>query len=84
MSEREIFTAALEKTDPAARSAYLDEACGGNAVLRARVEVLLRAHDRPDSLLDAPAVEPINPEAAPTRAYRPPRYGSDASRDRDL
>ena len=27
MSERDIFTAALEKTDPAARSAYLDEAC---------------------------------------------------------
>jgi hypothetical protein len=29
MSERDIFTAARQITDPAARSAYLDEACGG-------------------------------------------------------
>src|SRR5262249_38618408 len=49
-------TAAREMIDPAARGAYLDAACGGDAGLRARVEALLRAHDHPDSLLDHPAV----------------------------
>src|SRR5262245_38305693 len=43
-------------TDPAARSAYLDGVCGGDAGLKSRVEALLRAHDQPDSLLDHPAV----------------------------
>src|SRR3954465_6750410 len=56
MSERDIFTAAREIIDPAARSAYLGGACGGDAGLRSRVEALLRAHDQPDSLLDHPAV----------------------------
>ena len=46
MSERDIFTAAREMTDPAARSAYLDGSCGGDAGLRARVEALL-ARPRP-------------------------------------
>jgi serine/threonine protein kinase len=55
MSERDIFTAARQMTDPAARSAYLDEACAGDPALRNRVEALLRAHGQPDSLLDAPA-----------------------------
>ncbi len=58
MSERDIFTAVREMTDPLARSAYLDGACGGDAGLRSRVEALLRAHDQPDSLLDHPAVAP--------------------------
>ncbi len=58
MSERDIFNAAREMTDPAARSAYLDRACGGDRELRSRVEALLRAHDRPDSLLDHPAAAP--------------------------
>ena len=39
MSERDIFTAARQMTDPAARSAYLDEACGG--------EDVSFAHDQP-------------------------------------
>ena len=67
MNERDLFTAALGKTDPAARSAYLDEACGEDRALRARVEVLLRAHERPDSLLDHPAVPPHDPTSATTR-----------------
>jgi hypothetical protein len=39
-----IFTRALEKTDPAERAAFLDGACGADALLRQRVERLLRAH----------------------------------------
>ena len=36
-----VFYAALGKTDPAERAAYLDEACAGQPDLRARVEKLL-------------------------------------------
>ncbi len=50
-----VFFAALEKATAAERSAYLDEACAGDAELRREVEVLLRAHDLPDPLLDRPA-----------------------------
>ena len=38
MSEQAIFLAALDKEDPAERTAYLDRACGGDAV--ARVEAI--------------------------------------------
>ena len=40
--ERTIFLAAAE-LDGSARASYLDEACGGDAALRARVEGLLAA-----------------------------------------
>ncbi len=56
MSERDIFTAARELTDPVAHGAYLDEACRADTGLRSRVEALLRAHEQPHSLLDQPAV----------------------------
>jgi hypothetical protein len=72
MSERDIFTAARQMTDPAARSAYLDEACGGDPALRGRVEALLRAHERPDSLLDAPAVVLADPGGPATRSHPGP------------
>ena len=72
MSERDVFTAAREIADPAARSAYLDAACAGSPALRERVQALLQAHERPDSLLDAPAVAPPPADATATRAYRTP------------
>ena len=40
---KEIFLGALECTSPAHLAGYLDEACAGDAALRARVEELLRA-----------------------------------------
>jgi eukaryotic-like serine/threonine-protein kinase len=46
------FAEALERTDLAARAAYLDGACAGNAVLRQRVEALLAAHDRAGQFLE--------------------------------
>jgi eukaryotic-like serine/threonine-protein kinase len=54
MSEREIFIAAVEIANSAERVAYLDQACAGDAVLRQRVELLLRADADPDSFLDKP------------------------------
>ncbi len=40
----EIFCAALELKEPAARRTYLDQACAGDAQLRAAVERMLAAH----------------------------------------
>jgi hypothetical protein len=39
-----IFCEALECRAPQERAAYLDQACGSDAGLRARVKALLRAH----------------------------------------
>ncbi len=51
---RSVFLAAVENHAPDQWSAYLDEACGPDQELRQRVEVLLRAHEQANSLLDAP------------------------------
>jgi serine/threonine protein kinase/WD40 repeat protein len=55
MTEREIFIAALGFDDPAARASYLDQACGGDAALRRRVEALLHAHAAAGGFLERPA-----------------------------
>ena len=52
MSERSIFIAALEKEDATERAAYLDQACAGDELLRARIERLLKAHEPADSFLE--------------------------------
>jgi serine/threonine protein kinase len=56
MSERDLFIAALQISDLAERSAWLDRECGGDAALRRRIEVLLQALDQAGSLLDHPVV----------------------------
>jgi serine/threonine protein kinase/tetratricopeptide (TPR) repeat protein len=53
----EIFLAAIEKS-PDDREAYLAEACGGGAGLRARVEALLRSDAEAGSLLERPLFQP--------------------------
>ena len=50
-----IFAAALEQ-EPAARAAFLDEACAGDELLRQEVESLL-ANDMPESLVGDNAVQ---------------------------
>jgi serine/threonine protein kinase/tetratricopeptide (TPR) repeat protein len=57
MTEREIFIAALQKEDPAARQAYLEEACTGQPELRRQVENLLGLYAGAGSFLDKPAAE---------------------------
>ncbi|MHC4518612.1 MAG: WD40 repeat domain-containing serine/threonine protein kinase, partial [Planctomycetota bacterium] len=52
----EIFYEALEIQDPDRRAAYLEEACGADSDLRARVEALLKAHERAGDFLKTPAV----------------------------
>jgi serine/threonine protein kinase/Flp pilus assembly protein TadD len=51
MNERSIFMEALAKETPGERSSYLDEACGGDAALRQRVEALLASHEGAGSFL---------------------------------
>jgi hypothetical protein len=55
MDEEAIFTMALALKSPDRRTAYLDEACAGQAELRRKVERLLYAHLRGGSFLDEAA-----------------------------
>jgi serine/threonine protein kinase len=64
---KSLFGRALEIPSLAARAAYLDEACNGNALLRAEVDGLLQAHDQAGSFLKRPdpAVANTTPGATP-------------------
>jgi hypothetical protein len=72
MGEEEIFHQALARRDPEERAAYLQQACGGDAALRASVEALLRADAGASGFMERPA-----PDLATThrRADRE-RHGS--------
>ncbi len=59
-----LFTEALERTDPADRAAYLERACGGDADLRRRVEVLLAAHAGAGRFLEPDATGTVAPDGA--------------------
>jgi tetratricopeptide (TPR) repeat protein len=50
----EIFIAALEE-DPQEQAAYLEDACGGDEVLKSHVEALLEAHRGADAVVPAPS-----------------------------
>jgi hypothetical protein len=67
MTQRDLFTAALQIPDPDERSAFLAQACGGDAELRRQVEVLLRAQEGAGDFLARPAVEQLagGPSARP-------------------
>jgi serine/threonine-protein kinase len=61
-----VVLAALDRTDPAERAAYVAEACAGDESLRRRVEQLLRSHEAPGPFL-GPPVEPPGDETGPYR-----------------
>src|SRR5438876_11232715 len=66
---KEIFLAAVEKTSPEERAAYLRAACGGDAGLLRQVEALLRRHEQAGSFLEPSAGDPqatgdVQPSAA--------------------
>jgi eukaryotic-like serine/threonine-protein kinase len=56
MNEFDLFTEALNRTDPTDRAAYLNRACAGNPELRRRLEELLAGHARAENPLDRPPV----------------------------
>ena len=57
MTEETLFYQVLAR--PAGeRSAFLEQACQGDAALRQHIEALLQAHEHPGSFLVKPAVQP--------------------------
>ena len=56
--EREIFFAALEKKTEGSRTRYLEETCGGDGAMLARVREMLKQHHTEDSdtFLVSPAI----------------------------
>ena len=59
LGKRDIFLAALEKQEGQERDSYLESACGSDQDLRARVEQLLRAHEKAGSFLEQPAAQEV-------------------------
>src|SRR5262245_49655066 len=57
LDEAAIFNSARRIEAPHARRAYIEQACGEDRDLRARVEALLRIHDGEPSFLQSPAEE---------------------------
>src|SRR5215468_1795684 len=53
---RELFSKALESQTAEEQAAFLDQACQGDAELRAQVEELLQAHREAGSFLQEPTV----------------------------
>jgi serine/threonine-protein kinase len=68
---RSIFLAAVENHAPSEWDRYLDQACAGDMELRYRVDVLLRAHEQPNSLLDCPAPALVATVDEPPLTERP-------------
>src|SRR5262249_12772833 len=62
-----IFLAALQGYAPDQWPAYLDAACGGDADLRRRAELLLQAHLEAGGTLDGPGPDPTPPGDGPRR-----------------
>lgn len=54
---KKIFIQAIEIESPKERSAFLKDACSGDAELCRRVQALILAHESPESLLDKAAPE---------------------------
>ena len=54
-TERDLFLEALERPTPGERTAFLDEACAHDSLLRGAVEALLR-HHKEDGFLESPAI----------------------------
>lgn len=75
-----VFLAALEQETLAGRAAVIDRECAVDEELRRRVEALLVAHDKPDSLLDRPFIAPgeqvaairVQPAESADNLKRPP------------
>jgi WD40 repeat protein/serine/threonine protein kinase len=66
MSERSIFSAALDISDPADRAAYLDRACAGEPALRRHIEELIASQVGLGSFLARPRLA-----AGITASYEP-------------
>src|SRR4051812_19860338 len=68
---RELFSEAAEDPTAEGQAAYLEEACRGDADLRARLEDLLRAHREAGSFLQEPSASRVGTIGMPSSAERP-------------
>jgi serine/threonine protein kinase/Tfp pilus assembly protein PilF len=75
---RSIFLNAVENVPPERWAAYLDEVCGNDPDLRARVEALLQADQNADSLLGGPEVMEHAEPVATAPVPGPPAEGPGA------
>ena len=57
-TEESIFAEALNKSSPSERAAFLDDVCGADAALRARVQNLLSSHENAGSFLNEQPLPP--------------------------
>jgi eukaryotic-like serine/threonine-protein kinase len=76
MNERDIFLAVLELDDREAQAAYLDQACGGDLGLRAKLDALLMSHSAAGSFLEKPIGGELDVTLAPTLDSRDKPAGS--------
>ena len=75
-NEEAIFKAAIKYESLTEQSAYVRQACGSDAVLLARLGVLLRAHDDAGDFLETPALAPDVPLDESPMAEGPSRSSS--------
>ncbi len=75
---KDLFIAAVDLPDPAARQAFLDRECGADPDLRHRLNVLLFAHDHPESALERPLAAASDPA---TQAFIPESSTTDVARE---
>lgn len=59
-----LFFAALDKRTAEERQAFLDAACGGDALVRRKVDRLLKAHSKVGTFLAKPVGEQLSADAA--------------------
>src|SRR5437763_16142248 len=71
LSEEDIFQVARRIEGGTARTAYLEQVCGDDA-LRGHIEALLRAHDESQSFLESPAPEMAGDRNGPHTFDPPP------------
>jgi serine/threonine protein kinase len=68
---KDIFLALLDLDSPGQRAARIDAECSDDVALRSCVEALLAAHERPESLLDRPAVALVHPRTSTYKVTAP-------------
>ena len=76
LNEETIFQVARQIGQPEARRLYLDQVCGPDAGLRARLGALLQAYDEGQSFLEQPALSPATTPPRPAALLSAPGVGT--------
>ena len=82
-TQKTIFLEAVDLQDANRRAAYLDSACGDDTNLRAAVEALLAAHNRPANPLDASPVALASEESGADKNLEATVIGDDDDQNDD-